>query len=49
MGIWSDGLKDTIKGASSFTYGWFSSAFVLGIIIFLIWVIVEIYHYIFGA
>jgi hypothetical protein len=49
MGIWSDGAKDTVSGASSVTLGWFKSALVLGIILLLVWAISGIYNSIFGA
>ena len=49
MGIWSDGVKDTVKGASSFTSDWLKSALVLAIILLFIWAIVSIYNSIFGV
>jgi len=49
MGIWLDGVKDTVNGASSITLGWLKSGIVLGIILLLIWAIVGIYNSIFGV
>jgi len=49
MGIWFNGIKETVKDAVSFTVGWIKSAIVLVIILLLIWAIVEIYNSIFGV
>ncbi len=49
MGIWFKGIKDTIKGAGSFTLNWIMSGIVLALILLLIWAIVEIYNSIFGV
>ena len=49
MGIWLDGIRDTLKGASSFTLGWIKSGIVLSLILLLIWAIVAIYNFIFSV
>lgn len=49
MGIWLDGIRDTLKGASSATLGWVKSGIVLSLILLLIWAIVAIYNFIFGV